>query len=164
LKIFDVVIQVEEFLKSNSIDYVLHEHAPVFTAEEVEKLNIPGLAAKNLFLRDQKSTRILLVILPAAKKTDLKKLGKLTGAGKLSFVNAETLYSKLGVEPGAVSPFGLLNNKESDVEVFIDREITSASIVQFHPNHNNATLQLTSEMFTRYLSLIRNKITVMNNL
>jgi Ala-tRNA(Pro) deacylase len=159
-----MMVNVEEFLQKENIDYVIHEHAPVYTAEALEKLAIPGLAAKNLFLRDQKSTRFLLVILPAAKKTDLKNLGVTTGAGKLSFVNAETLKSKLGVEPGAVSPFGLLNNAENDVEVFIDSEIMSATMVQFHPNRNTATLVLTSEMFTRYLSLIRNKINVINNL
>lgn len=158
------MIIVEDFLKAEGIDYVKHEHASVFTAEELEKLAISGLTAKNLFLRDQKSTRFLMVILPAAKKTDLKNLGVTTGAGKLSFVNAETLKSKLGVEPGAVSPFGLLNNAENDVEVFIDSEIMSAPRVQFHPNRNTATLVLSSEMFTRYLSLIRNKINVINNL
>ena len=104
------------------------------------------------------------MILLATKKTDLKKLGETTGAGKLSFVNAETLYAKLGVEPGSVSPFGLLNDTKSEVEVFIDHEIMNAPAVQFHPNRNTATLVLTSEMFTRYLSLIRNKISVMNNL
>jgi Ala-tRNA(Pro) deacylase len=158
------MINVEDFLSANSISFELHEHAPVFTGEELEQLNIPGLTAKNLFLRDQKSTRFILVILPAAKKTDLKKLGETTGAGKLSFVNAETLKLKLGVEPGAVSPFGLLNNTAHDVEVFIDNEVTRATSVQFHPNRNTATLQLTSEMFTRYLSLLKNKITVTGNL
>jgi Ala-tRNA(Pro) deacylase len=158
------MIHVEDFLRANGISFVLHEHAPVFTSEELEQLDIPGLTAKNLFLRDQKSTRFLLVILPVAKKTDLKNLGVTTGAGKLSFVNAERLKAKLGVEPGAVSPFGLLNNIEHDVEVFIDSDVTRATIVHFHPNRNTATLQLTSEMFTRYLSLLKNRITVTENL
>lgn len=158
------MIVVEDFLKKEGIEYAKHEHAQVFTGEELEKLNIPGLAAKNLFLRNQKSTRFLLVILPATRKTDLKKLGETTGAGKLSFVNAETLYAKLGVAPGSVSPFGLLNDTKSEVEVFIDHEIMSAPVVIFHPNRNTATLVLTSEMFTRYLSLIKNKINVIKNL
>jgi Ala-tRNA(Pro) deacylase len=158
------MVNVEEFLKAEHIEYIKHEHAPVFTAEALEKLAIPGLPAKNLFLRDQKSTRFLLVILTATRKTDLKNLGVTTGAGKLSFVNQEMLKSKLGVEPGAVSPFGLLNNAEHDVEVFIDSELTRASRVQFHPNRNTATLELSSEMFTRYLSLLKNKITVSDTL
>lgn len=158
------MIDVENFLRSNRIDFVSHEHAAVFTGEELEKLSLPGMTCKNLFVRDQKSTRFILVILPANKKADLKKIGELTGAGKLSFVNPEMLCQKLGVTPGSISPFGLLNNSECDVEVLVDKEVMFAPIVLFHPNRNTATFQLTKEMFSRYLGLIKNNITITESL
>ena len=99
-----------------------------------------------------------MIVLPTSKKSDIKKLGEHTGAGKLTFANAEVLQSKLGVEAGAVSPFGLLNDHNAQVEVYIDNEVGSAPIVQFHPNRNTATLELTSSMFHRFLDLLPHSI------
>lgn len=145
------MIQVEEYLTSRGIGFKVHEHPPVQTCDELAQYGVPGLACKNLFLRDQKKTRYMLVVLPAAQKTDLKKLAEQVGDKKLSFVNPETMMEKLGVEPGAVSPFGLLNNTERDVELWIDREVLEATVVHFHPNRNTASVELTGEMFRRYL-------------
>ncbi|MBL7846116.1 MAG: prolyl-tRNA synthetase associated domain-containing protein [Cyclobacteriaceae bacterium] len=145
------MIQVEEYLTSRGIGFKVHEHPPVQTCDELAQYGVPGLACKNLFLRDQKKTRYLLVVLPAAQKTDLKKLAEQVGDKKLSFVNPETMMQKLGVEPGAVSPFGILNNAEGDVELWIDREVLEATVVHFHPNRNTASVELTGEMFRRYL-------------
>lgn len=149
---------VEEYLKSKNINYVLHEHPAVFTCEDVEKLclSVPGLASKNLFLRDQKKLRFFLLILPATKQTDLKKFAEIVAEKKLSFANSDLLMEKLGVEPGSVSPFGLLNDTEHKVEVYIDSEIYNAEIVNFHPNRNMASLELTKEMFHKYLQSIEN--------
>lgn len=158
------MINVEDFLRSNGIDFVSHEHAAVFTAEELDKLALAGMSCKNLFVRDQKSTRFILVILPANKKADLKKIGELTGAGKLSFVNPEVLWQKLRVTPGSISPFGLLNNSDCDVEVLIDKELTLAPVVLFHPNRNTATLQLTNAMFISFLQLMKHKISITESL
>ena len=121
------------------------------TCEELAQYKVPGLACKNLFLRDQKKTRYLLVVLPAAQQTDLKKLAEQVGDKKLSFVNPETMKQKLGVEPGAVSPFGLLNNTEGDVELWIAREVMEAPVVHFHPNRNTASVELTGDMFRIFL-------------
>lgn len=146
---------VEDYLTQHGIEFKAHEHPPVQTCEELAQHGVPGLPCKNLFLRDQKKTRYLLVVLPAAQRTDLRKLAEQVGDKKLSFVNPETLMKKLGVEPGAVSPFGLLNNTEGDVELWIDREVMEAPLVHFHPNRNTASLELTGEMFQRYLDAIR---------
>lgn len=142
---------VEDYLTHHGIEFQVHEHPPVQTCEELAQYGVPGLPCKNLFLRDQKKTRYLLVVLPAAQKTDLKKLAEQVGDKKLSFVNPETLMQKLGVEPGAVSPFGLLNNVEGDVELWIDREVMEAPWVHFHPNRNTAAVVLSDEMFRAYL-------------
>ena len=101
---------VEQFLQSHHIEYILHEHPAVFTCEEAEKhcVNVPGLAGKNLFLRSEKSARYFLVVLPAAKRADLKKVAEMVGERRISFANADILREKLGLEPGSVSPFGLI--------------------------------------------------------
>ncbi len=153
------MVSTEDFLRSESISFVLHEHDPVYTCEELERFLIPGLSSKNLFLRDQKGQRFFLLILSVSRKSNIKKISELTGAGKLSFANADVLKAKLSVEAGAVSPFGLLNNREADVELLIDNEVALAPIVHFHPNRNTTSLELTSEMFNQYLGLLKNKIT-----
>lgn len=148
-------------MTSHGIEFTVHEHPPVQTCEELAQYNIPGLACKNLFLRDQKKTRYLLVVLPAAQQTDLRKLAELVGEKKLSFVNPETMKQKLGVEPGAVSPFGLLNNSQGDVELWIAREVMEAPVVHFHPNRNMASLVLSAATFRRYLGLIPRKFSLL---
>lgn len=156
--------EVELFLQSKNIKYVLHEHPPVYTIEDVEKYcsNVPGLACKNLLLRDQKKRRYFLVVLTAHKRTDLKRFGETVGESKLTFVSQDVLMEKLGVEAGAVSPFGLLNDKNNEIEVYIDSEVYHAETVNFHPNRNTATLQLSGEMFRNYLLAIENPIKVID--
>jgi Ala-tRNA(Pro) deacylase len=146
--------KVEDYLTTHGIAFKLHEHPAVQTCEELAQYGIPGLACKNLFLRDQKKKRYMLVVLPAAQQTDLQKLAEQVGDKKLSFVNPETLMEKLGVTPGAVSPFGLLNNEQGDVELWISRDVLEAPTVLFHPNRNTASLELTGEMFRKYLDSI----------
>lgn len=153
---------VEEYLQDNQIKYVLHEHPAVYTCEEAEKHcgDIPGLACKNLLLKDKKGRRYFLIVLPAEKRADLKGIGKTVGESKVSFASPEALKEKLGLEPGAVSPFGLLNDKNHEVEVYVDEKVYNADIVSFHPNRNTASLELTGEMFRKFLQAIENKVHV----
>ena len=133
----------EQFLELHQITATLHEHPAVFTCEEAEIhcAHIPGLACKNLFLKG-KSGRYFLLILPANKRTDLKKFAQTVGETKVSFASPEAMKEKLHLEPGSVSPFGLINDTEKSVEVHIDKEVHDAAIVGFHPNRNTATLEL----------------------
>lgn len=151
---------VKEFLIANSIDCVWHEHSAVFTCEEAREHcgDIPGLHSKNLFLRDRKGKRLFLAVLPAEKRMDLKKFGKIVGESKIRFADSETLKDRLGLEPGSVTPFGLINDKDNSVEVYVDSDIYNAEIVSFHPNVNTATLELTKKMFHKYLEVINHKI------
>jgi Ala-tRNA(Pro) deacylase len=102
----------------------------------------------------------VLLILSADKRADLKKLSKTMGEEKVIFASADNLKEKLGLEPGSVSPFGLINDKNHDVEVYIEPEVFYADIVSFHPNINTATLELTGEMFIKFLHGTGNKIQV----
>ena len=159
-----LVINVEKFLQTNQIEYVLHEHPAVYTCQEAEKYcgHIPGLACKNLLLKNKKASRYFLLVLSAVKRADLKKISEMLGEGKISFASTEALHQKLGLEPGAVSPFGLLNDKNHEIEVYIDQEVYDALIVSFHPNRNTASLELTGEMFRKFLQIIGYKINVID--
>jgi len=151
---------VENFLQSKQINYSLHEHPEVYTCEDADKYckNIPGLTCKNLFLKDKKGKRYFLVIIPAKKQAELKKICETIGVSKVSFANEQTLQEKLDLKPGSVSPFGLINDKNNEVEVYIDKEVLEADIVGFHPNRNTATLELSGEMFKKFFKAINKEI------
>ncbi len=153
---------VEEFLKENEIEYVLHEHPPVYTCEEAEKLcsNVPGAASKNLFLRDDKKRRYFLVILDSKKRVDLKALAKVFGLKRLSFASDDDLKKKLGLDPGAVSIFGLLNDEDNGVELYIDLDFYEEPVVNFHPNRNTASVELSNEMFRKALKALGHEVNV----
>ena len=100
------------------------------------------------------------MVVPASKRADLKKLAEIFDEKKLSFASGEVLMEKLGLEPGSVSPFGLLNDEEQEVEVFIDKDLYEADIVNFHPNINTASVEIQREMFHKYLDGLPHKINV----
>ena len=142
------------------IPFTRHEHPPVATVAEAEQHwgGIDALHAKNLFLRNQKGTRHFLVVLAFTRRGDLKALGETFGAGKLGFASPERLQTYLGLAPGAVSPFGLINDRAHLVGVAIDAAIRDAARVAFHPNINTATLVLTGPDFKRYLAAVGHEV------
>jgi Ala-tRNA(Pro) deacylase len=146
--------QLKEFLAAHGIEYVLHTHPAVFTVAEAELhcRHIPGLSCKNLFLKDD-AGRFYLVVLPAAKRLDMKRFRGLIGVGKIRFGTDEELYSVLRLTPGSVSPFGLVNDSDMKAIVYVDEEVWDAAIVSFHPNINTETLELTQEAFRRFFSI-----------
>lgn len=156
--------KLEKYLKENQIDYILHEHPAAFTCEDADKFctHIPGLDCKNLFLKTRKGRRHILVILPANKRADLKQIAEILNEKKVSFANAEVLQQKLGVAPGSVSPFCLINDPNQEVEVYLDKEVSDAKIVGFHPNINTATLELEQKMFQKFLDSLSHDVIVID--
>lgn len=154
----------EEHLNSHGIAFTRHEHPAVFTCEESDTIcaHIPGIACKTLFIKNKKSGNHFLLILPAKKRFDRKKMEPLVGTKDLSFGTPEDLKKKLGLTPGSVSPFGLLNNDEKDVALFIDQDVYNADVVTFHPNINTASLELNRENFHKFLNTLDQKHTVVN--
>jgi len=146
--------QVEEYLKLHGIEFIKHIHPAVYTCEEAEKYcaDIPGISSKNLLLQDEKKRRFILLIIPDYKRADLKSLALRFGVKKLSFASPQTLLRLLSLSPGSVSPFGLINDTDKQVELMIDRDVWASPIVTFHPNENTATLELSREMFEKYLN------------
>lgn len=141
-------------LAALGIPYERHEHPPVATVQEAEQhwAGIAATHAKNLFLRNQKGTRHFLVVLEAHKRADLAALGLALGEGRLTFASPERLLKYLGLTPGAVSPFGLINDPERHVAVVIDETIRDADRVAFHPNVNTQTIVLAGADFQRFLA------------
>lgn len=135
------------------IAYQKHEHPAVFTIEDCEilkALNLPGIEAKSLFLRNEKGTEHYLVVVAGHKRLNLKELGQNLGS-KLSFASPDRLMKYLGVTPGSVSPFALINDTEKVVKVFLDSEVFAENQVQFHPLVNTATLVLDKEDMLHFI-------------
>lgn len=116
------------------------EHPPVFTVEEAKALrgNLPGHHIKNLFLRNRKEEMWLVVALED-RAIDLKRLGEVLGAGKLSFGSPDRLRRVLGVEPGSVTPFALVNDEGRVVRLVLDRALAEGGPVNAHPLINTMT-------------------------
>jgi Ala-tRNA(Pro) deacylase len=146
--------KVYETLNKLDISYIRHEHPPVFTVEEAEQHweNITGAHCKNLFLRNKKGNRHYLVVLDSSKRADLKALERQLGEDRLSFASPERMMRYLGLEVGAVSPFGLINDTQKEVQVIIDQDLKEADSINFHPNVNTATIGLSFSDFERFLS------------
>lgn len=151
--------KVCDVLEELNIPYTRIEHMPVFTIEEINKIgNMPDSVCKNLFVRNQKGDKHYLIILEHSKRADLKKLAEQIGSGKLSFASEKRLEKYLGLKPGAVSPFGLINDSAKEVTVVIDRDLENLGEVSFHPNVNTATLTISYRDFEKYLTWCRNKV------
>ena len=160
MPVAEIERKVLETLESLGIPYVRHEHPPVATVEEAEKhwAGLKGAHCKNLFLRNYKGSRHYLVIAPVTRGIDLKRLTAELDEDRLSFASAERLKRWLGVEPGSVSPFGLVNDETHHVRVVCDAALKSSSALGFHPNVNTATLEITLADFERFLASCGNTV------
>ncbi|MBQ7168664.1 MAG: prolyl-tRNA synthetase associated domain-containing protein [Synergistaceae bacterium] len=149
-----------ERLNALGIEYELDEHEAVFTMEEISALGLDkkGMMPVNLFLRDYKGKRHFLVIHDGGKHTDLTKLREQIGCTRLSFGSDERLRKHLGLTPGSVSPFGLINNAAHDVELVVDGSIRSRERLGFHPNVNTATVWVSWEGFMKFVEACGNPV------
>lgn len=141
-------------LDALGISCARYEHPPVFTAEEAAGhwRGADGTAVKNLFLRNKKGDRHYLVILGIEKQADLQQLVKVIGDDRLSFGSPERLMARLGLTPGSVSPFGLINDTTRSVQVIIDADLKHARRLIFHPNINTASLTIAFADFEKFLA------------
>lgn len=135
------------------IDVTNHTHPPLFTVEDSQGLRgtIPGAHTKNLFLKDKKKN-YFLVTLDEDARVDLKSIHTLIGAsGRVSFGKPEELMELLGVKPGAVTIFGVINDREHRVKVVIDEPLLASEIINGHPLHNEATISIRKEDLISFL-------------
>jgi Ala-tRNA(Pro) deacylase len=142
------------FLAHHAIEAKRFEHSPVMTVAESKRLvpNLPGAKTKNLFLRDKKGARHILVTVAQDLAVDLNSLGLMLGAGRLGFASPERLSRYLAVAPGSVSLLALVNDKAHAVEFVLDRRLWEADAIQAHPLVNDATMVIPHAQLERFLA------------
>ena len=145
--------EIYQFLHDHGIAYERFDHPPVYTVNDVKHHtpDLPGRKTKNLFLRDKKGDRHLLVSVPAEKRVDLKNLTKVIGTTRLSFGSPDRLKKYLGIDPGAVSILAIVNDSDKAVDIFIDRALWQSEAYQYHPLVNTSTLAIGHEHLKRFL-------------
>jgi Ala-tRNA(Pro) deacylase len=139
--------------KELSINFEYHEHPPVVTITDakIHWKNLDTGKCKNIFVRNHKGNRHYLIILEHLRQLNMRDLEKRLKQGKLTFASDKRLKKYLGVEPGSVSPFGLINDKEQHVHLFIDEALENYDRLLFHPNINTASLVISKDDFIRFL-------------
>ncbi len=130
-----------ERLGALGIAYGLHRHPPLFTVEDSKALrgDLPGGHCKNLFLKDKKK-QLWLVVTLEDRPIRMKALEGVIGAARLSFGQPDLLWSTLGVIPGAVTPFSLINDTTLAVRPVIDTGMLEHNPLNYHPLTNEATI------------------------
>lgn len=143
--------QLLERLDALGIEHQTHDHAPIFTVAEGEgiKQSMPGGHTKNLFLRDKKGHLILVSAL-GETAVPINKLHPVLGCGRLSFGKPELLFEALGVRPGSVSAFALINDPAARVQFVLDAALMKHELVNFHPLSNDATTAVRSVDLIRF--------------
>ena len=153
----ELIKTIQEF----GYKYKIHKHAPLHTVQDSVKLRgkIEGSHSKNLFLKNKKNQFYLFSCLENTR-IDLKKISKSLNAGNISFANEKYLYEYLGVSPGSVTPFGLLNDKKNCVFFYLDKDFLNEKIVNFHPLTNTSTLSLEISDFIEFLIKNNKKVNI----
>jgi Ala-tRNA(Pro) deacylase len=141
-----------------NIKFEYYEHPPLATIEDTKThwKNYNSGRCKNIFFRNHKGDRHYLVILEHLRQLNIRDLEKRLKQGKLTFASDFRLKKYLGVEPGSVSPFGLINDSEKHVHLFIDEKLKEFDRLTFHPNINTASLVLSKFDFLKFLEYTGN--------
>lgn len=143
------------FFDAHGIDHATTDHEAVFRVGEGEgiKDDIPGAHTKNLFLKDAKG-RLWLISAKDDTQIDLKRLHTVIGSARLSFGSAELMEQALGVTPGSVTAFAMINGAERDVTFVLDHRLAQAERVNFHPLVNTATTGLSQAGFAKFFQAL----------
>ena len=140
--------------ETHEIAYTHNTHPALHTVEESKQLrgNLPGAHVKNMFLKDKKG-QFWLVTCLEHRKIRIRDLEKQIGAAKASFGKPEALWEMLGIRPGAVSPFGLINDPDHQLRVVLDQQMLEIDPINAHPLHNEATTTLSLADFRRFFEI-----------
>ena len=141
-----------DHLSAMGITTTTVDHAPAHTVAESSTIDLPlpGAHTKNLFLKDEEGT-LLLVVAKSSTKVDLKLLARKLGTGRLSFGKPELLMEALGVTPGSVTAFSIINDQKRRVRVIMDQELTAHDSVNCHPLENTATTNIALADLLRFI-------------
>ena len=154
--------KVKEYLNSMGIQFKIVEHEPAYTTEEADKYieGHDGVRTKTMFICNKKKTNYYMIIMDDTKRLDMNKFKEIVSEKQMKMTSEESLKEKLGIKTGMVSPFGLLNNDEKDVKIYMDKEIITEEIMTFHPNDNTKTLFITTKDLFKYLENIGYEINI----
>ena len=153
-----------ELLNNKNYNYDFHEHKPLFTVDDSKNLRgqIKGLHSKNLFLKNKKG-KFFLISCEEFTNINLKKISKSLGMGNVSFANENYLVNLLGVRPGSVTPFALLNDAENLVDFYLEDKLSSSNYINFHPLKNTATITIKSKDFVEFMIENNKKIHIFSS-
>lgn len=148
------------FLDSHAIAHTTGEHAAIFTVDEGRdlKASMPGGHSKNLFMKDKDGT-IVLISAWAESHLRLNQLHRLIGTRRLSFADQDLMLECLGVVPGSVTAFGLINDKQHRVRFIVDAALMGFDRVNFHPLVNTATTAISQVDFRRFVAATGHDLT-----
>ncbi|CAN7337194.1 prolyl-tRNA synthetase associated domain-containing protein [Caulobacter sp. LjRoot300] len=143
------------FLDAHGVAHSTLDHPPVFRVEEGQEIKaaLPGGHTKNLFLKDVRG-QLWLISALGETAIDLKRLHTVIGSGRLSFGNPALMLQTLGVTPGSVTAFGLINDTDRRVRFVLDAALARADPVNFHPLANDATTAVSQAGFRRFLAAL----------
>lgn len=150
--------KVFRYLNQLGICYEWYEHPEAPTIDIARRWwrDDGSKHCKNLFFRNHKGDRHYLVVFDCLRELAIRDLEQRLHQGKLSFASPERMERHLGLRPGSVSPFGLINDEENRVHLFLDENLTKYRSLSFHPNDNRATVVISREEFERYLRAVGN--------
>jgi len=150
--------ELYNILKDLEISFEYHEHPPLNTIDDaiIHWKDYNSGRCKNIFFRNHKGNRHYLVILEHLRQLDIRDLEKRLRQGKLTFASDVRLKKYLGVEPGSVTPFGLINDTDHHVHLFIDETLKDCERLTFHPNVNTASLVISKSDFIKFLEYTGN--------
>lgn len=145
---------IYDLLREKGIWHEITEHQAVFSMEELDSIELPypEADAKNLFVRDDKRRSYYLITVKGDKHVALKEFRRNQGTRPLTFAKADELSAILGLIPGSVTPFGLLNDSEKKVVFYLDEAFQDGSeLIGVHPNDNTATVWMKAEDLVRII-------------
>ena len=156
--------KVADTLNELGITFHIVEHEPALTTEQADHFieGIEGVCTKTMFLTNKKKRNFYLVIMDDAKRLDMDVFKEFVEEKQIKMASAETLNDKMMLLPGTVSPFGLLNNRDKDIQVYFDQEIVSEERMCFHPNTNEKTIFVNTEDLFTFLKAIGYEAHVIN--
>jgi Ala-tRNA(Pro) deacylase len=141
-----------KLLEERGYDFNLRKHQALFTVDDSNRLRgqIKGSHSKNLFLKNKKGN-FYLISCEEFTNINLKKISKSLGLGNVSFAKEEYLINLLGIKPGSVTPFALLNNNENNIDFYLEDKIYNSEFVNFHPLTNKATITMKCNKFIEFM-------------
>ena len=157
-------MDIYRFLDEHHIEYERHDHPPVFTCEEADRVvpDLPAAKTKNLFLRDKKGRRHFLVVVGYEKTVNLKDLASAIGVNRVTLASPERLKRYLGVDPGSVTILGLANDVDREVELVFDEALWGSKAFRCHPLVNTSTLVISGDHMKRFLHATGHEPHVLN--